>query len=185
MSDRLHEAAEALLHRIDAIAEEGGWDQPPRLYAVVTPDRDEASEQPLRAIEVHQFMDLSIEGNDTLDVLGALVDAFRRRQSAEGRVRLPEGFYGWAVLLEAWMLRLPEGAMEPGLELGQPLEEHPDRIEVRLIYCTTVDAEVIGLSRERGFDPELVDPDHIAEDGGRVPSLMRELADLSRQEEVA
>jgi hypothetical protein len=185
VSDRLRAAAETLLRRIDAIAEEGGWDQPPRLYAVVAPEGDEAAAQPLRAVEVHQFMDLTVEGNDTLDVLGALVDAFRRRQLEEGRVRLPEGFYGWAVLLEAWMLHLPEGAIEPGLELDQPLEEHPDRVEVRLIYCTTVDGEVIGLSRERGLGPEVVNADSIAEDGGRVPSLMRDLADLSRQEEVA
>jgi hypothetical protein len=185
VSDRLRTAAEALLGRIDAIAEEGGWDQPPRLYAVVTPEGDEASSPPLRAIEVHQFMDLTVEGNDTLDVLGALVDAFRQRQAAEGRVRMPQGFYGWAVLLEAWMLRIPEGAIGPDLPLEQPLERHPDRVEVRLIYCTTVDGEVIGLSRERGLDPQMVDTDRIAEDGGRVPRLMRELADLSRQEEVA
>lgn len=185
MSDRLRAAAEALLRNIDAIAEEGGWDQPPRLYAVVAPEADEGSDRPLRAIEVHQFMDLTVEGNDTLDVLGALVDAFRRRQNTEGRVDMPHGFYGWAVLLEAWMVHLPEGAIEPDLELDHPLEQHPDRVEVRLIYCTTVDGEVIGVSRERGSDPELVDPEHIAEDGGRVPRLMRELADLSRQEEVA
>jgi hypothetical protein len=86
----------------------------------------------------------------------------------------PELLYGVAFVTEAWMIRSEkdEGITEEEKQLLQErrLYQHPDRIEIRFIYCASADGATLTLCHERdGIAEAQTDPERMS---GNIPDLL-------------
>lgn len=151
-----------------------GWDQPPRLYALV-PTAELVQREPALADRLSAQLAAQPDGFTPIEQEGLAPD--RPLEELLGEIIWPDTVAGCAAVLERVMLPpdaeddLPEGTDE----LMRFVADHPDRREVRLIAAVTRNAERHSAVRARGADdaPLLEGPD-------LVPALLDRLSQTLR-----
>lgn len=128
-----------------------GWDQPPRLYALV-PTADLVEREPALAESLSAQLEAQPDGFTSIEQDGLPPD--RPLEEVLDGIEWPDAVAGCAVVVERVML--PPDAEEhlpaDDDELAAFVATHPDRREVRLIGAVTRDGE--GHSAVRARDPE-------------------------------
>ncbi|MBM6545721.1 hypothetical protein JNO54_06150 [Janibacter sp. YIM B02568] len=146
-----------------------GWDQAPRVFALVETAELLAAEPGLR--ETMSVTDL---------VPGAITaieqEGYARTSSIEsllGRLAWPDTVHGAAVALERVVV--PPGAErdlpEDPTEAAEQLAQHPDRQDVRLLVAVHRDGRAICLLRQRAHDSD----DRVAMGEDIAPGLVHAL----------
>lgn len=146
-----------------------GWDQPPRLFALV-PTADLLKREP------HLAAGLTVSDQ----IAGALTaieqEELPTTESIEtllGQIAWPESVEGCAIVVERLVV-------PPDAERGLPddrdaavaaLAEHPDRRDVRLLAAATRDGRSICLLRQRDHDRD----DRVATGSDIAPGLVEAL----------
>jgi len=179
--------AEALWH-IDNEMEEIGWDQDAMLFAVMIHRVDDFGPLGLPGalggvINLMPFpaWELALAGAPSpTDALGFMAGMVGLAPKPMREVTFPpDEFYGLAFATEAWILRPPMDGQElspSAIEAMQSgsISEHPDRVEVRLIYCLPKDGGAPAvLSHERDGIVEALDDTVTI--GGAIPGCLKEL----------
>jgi hypothetical protein len=150
-----------------------GWDQPPRLYALV-PTAELVEQEPALAEQLSVHLNAQPDGFTSIEQDGLPPD--RQLEDVLGEIEWPETVAGCVAVVERVMLppeaeeQLPDDADE----LVAFVAEHPDRREVRLIAAVTRDGERHSAVRARTPDdaPLLEGPDLVP---GLVDHLTRTL----------
>ncbi|MDN5852675.1 MAG: PPA1309 family protein [Actinomycetia bacterium] len=151
---------------VEAHAAEEGWDQPPRLYALV-PTGELVRAEPAMA----QSLDLDADADE--DALTPVAqDALAPDRPFEDtlqQIMWPAGVSGCAAVVERLML--PPGA-EADLpdetdELATYAAEHPERQDVRIVVGVTRSGDVHCAVRTHN------NPDDLLEGPDLVPALSR------------
>lgn len=148
---------------------QGGWDQPPRLFALVETAELVAAEPSLR------------DSMDVTDVLPGALTAIEQEgvartsdvESLLGRLAWPETVHGAAIALERVVV--PAGAerdlpADPAAATEQ-LAQHPDREDIRLLVAVHRDGRAICLLRQRSNDSD----DRVATGEDIAPGLVHAL----------
>lgn len=178
MLDRIHESLRTLEHDLN----EGGWDQPSKLYVV-----EEAWPYFVKTIDFH---DHPCEILDQLPVLN--------KDNARGLV----------LATEAWQVAIPQEMIDElyrtidgqeGVNLSEEEKDtlikeaikrahtivrpsqHPNRIESRFITCLLKDGTTIVLARKRGEDAEFMPEAEKFE--GRIYDSMKRVLGLEATQE--
>jgi len=156
---------EAVLE-VEAHAAEGGWDRPPRLFALV-PTADLIEREPALAAA----LGLQDDGRESLTAVEQDdVPADADLESVLARIMWPEEVHGCAAVVERLVLppaadtHLPE---DPG-EAERYAAEHPDREEVRIVAAATRTGSTYCTVRLRRHD----DPQSVIEAPDLVPTLL-------------
>ncbi len=160
---------------IEAHVSEAGWDQAPRLYALV-PTADLLAQEPALAVQ------LGIEGEPEPGSLTSVeqesLPAGRSLEDALTHLMWPEQVIGCAVVVERIMLppEVEDELPEDDDALLEFVAQHPDRQEVRLVAAVTRGGAVHSAVRARTPEdsallegPELVP--------GLIAQLQQTLAD--------
>lgn len=170
-------ARECLWH-VDAAMERVGWDQPPLLLAVFAREGATSGAALVAMTSLPGWQRALDKGEDMQQVLWIMAQVYRTAPpelKAEAVSSL--GFYGLALVSEAWMLRPgPDGRLtDEAIKHSEDhtIHDHPDRVEARLIHLSAVDGTEVMLTHERDGIAELIDtPD------GAIPELMAELVQV-------
>jgi hypothetical protein len=146
-----------------------GWDQPPRLFALV-PTADLLTREPQLAAGL--TVSDQIEGALTAIEQEDLPDT-DSIESLLGQIAWPETVVGCAIVVERLVVppeaerELPEDREAAVAELA----EHPDRRDVRLLAAATRDGSSICLLRQREHDSD----DRVATGSDIAPGLVAAL----------
>lgn len=155
---------------IEAHVSTAGWDQPPRLYALVR-TADLIEREPALAEQLGAALAAEPEGLTTIEQ--EALDPERPLEDLLMDIEWPDAVFGCAVALERLML--PPGAEadlpDDPTALLEAAAAHPDRQEVRLLAAVTRDGQRHCAVRARTPDgaPLLEGPD-------LVPGLTEALA---------
>ena len=145
---------------VEAHVAADGWDQPPRLYALV-PTADLVAREPGLVEQLSAQLETQPDGFTSIEQDGLPSD--RPLEDALGGIEWPEAVAGCAVVLERVMLPPEAEAALPADEdeLAAFVAGHPDRREVRLVGAVTRDGERHSAVRAREPDdaPLLEGPD--------------------------
>lgn len=150
-----------------------GWDQPPRLYALV-PTAELVVKEPTLAERLSAQLDAQPDGFTSIEQDGLPPD--RPLEDVLGEIEWPDAVAGCVAVVERVMLP-PEAEDELPDDMYEMLAfvaEHPQRREVRLIAAVTRDGERHSAVRAREPDdaPLLEGPDLVP---GLVDHLTRTL----------
>lgn len=155
---------------IDATLTGSGWDQPPRLYALVDTGRLLAQEPSLAST-----LGLSDEGGGFTAVEQEPLTAEQSFEEVLAEIEWPPEVDGCAAAVER--LVLPPSAEESLPDDSDQMREyaarHPDRQEVRIVAAVLRDGTAHCALRVRGHDA----PQDLVEGPALVPGLVRLLAD--------
>lgn len=187
--------AEALWH-IDAEADLHGWDQDAALYAVmIHPFKD--------PVQIEEMGDKVAAGLIELMPMPAWEMVFENAPNTRSALKMmahmlsmappelkeltfPSDFYGLAFVTEAYVLKAPRledgepdpeivARIEAEMQAGS-IAEHPDRIEIRFIYCVSKDGTAAALSHERdGIAEALTDGNMIGAIPDRLAEIIKEI----------
>lgn len=160
---------------IEAHVAEAGWDQGPRLYALVA-TADLLAKEPALAEQ------LGIEGEPSPGALTSVeqdsLPADRSLEDALTQLMWPEQVLGCAAVVERIMLppEVEDDLPDDPEELLEFVAAHPDRQEVRLVAAVTRDGSVHSAVRARApQDSDLLEgPDLVP---GLIAQLQHTLAD--------
>ena len=128
----------------------GGWDQPPRLFALATNSALLAGE-PALADQLH--------GADPSGISAIEQEGMPRTSSIESML----GRLAWPAEVEGVLLAIERIVVPPEAENDLPhspeqaaevLAAHPDRRDVRLVVAVLRDGEQICLLRQREYDED-------------------------------
>jgi hypothetical protein len=137
----------ALVTEIERHLAESGWDQPPRLYALVNTGDLRASEPNLADMLADSDPDgLTPVEQDPIE--GEVADLLPR-------IEWPDAVLGAAVVDE--VLMLPDGAVADrpeGTDEVEWAQRHPDQRDVRIVVGVLRSGERAGTIRIRGADAE-------------------------------
>lgn len=154
---------------VETHAAEQGWDQPPRLYALV-PTAELVAQEPAMAEQ------LGLEPDPQPDSLTPVAQdelpADRSFEDTLAGIMWPPQVTGCAAVLERLMLP-PEAEQDlPDDEeaLRSYAAEHPQRQDVRIVVAVTRDGRVHCTVRGRAADAELIEGPDL------VPALARLLS---------
>jgi hypothetical protein len=163
-------ALRAAVREIDTHAAESGWDQPPRLFALV-PTTDLLSREPGLA------QALGVDAAEPEALTPVEQDQFAADQPLEEtlpRIMWPAEVFGCAAVVERLVLptsaedELPEEADAARAYAGK----HPQREEVRIVAAATRDGTTYCALRMRAHD----DAGSVLEGPDLVPALLELLA---------
>ncbi len=166
----------AAVREIEAHVAEEGWDQPPRLYALV-PTADLVVREPALAEAM---------GLDEAGAAGTLTPVEQDRMPADrsmeqflGSVMWPAEVFGCAAVIERVVLPSPaEEAMPAEQEAAEKYAaEHPDRQEVRIVAGATRDGTTYCTLRVRSRD----EAGSVLESPDLVPGLLELLRSTLEQ----
>lgn len=194
---------EQMCRRIETIVNEGGWDQKPVYYAfsvIQDPGTLSMLETVLDAGEERDLANpvagaLGVQevpfpepcyGDPATGMMGML-QALAELQNDDRATLVkfldtlvPDNFYGFGLVSEAWTLpkSMPEEEAKV-VSRERMMHVHPDRIELRNLFVATVDARVVSLVRHRGEFPTYheYDPSQDWIDG-RISTAVRLYTDL-------
>ena len=166
----------AAVREIEVHVSEDGWDQPPRLYALV-PTADLVVREPALAAAM---------GLDEATATGSLTPVEQDRMPADRSmeqflrsVMWPAEVSGCAAVVERVVLPPPAEGDLP--EDQQAVEEyaaaHPDREEVRIVAAATRDGATYCALRTRSRD----EPRSVVESPDLVPGLLELLRSTLEQ----
>lgn len=136
---------------IESHAAEEGWDQPPRLFALV-PTAQIAESEPAMAEQLG--LDADAGPDDLTPVLQDELPVDRAFEDTLQQIMWPPQVSGCAAVLERLMLppeaedSLPEG----GEQLASYAAEHPARQDVRIVVAVTRDGAVHCAVRAKAND---------------------------------
>lgn len=144
-----------------------GWDQPPRLFALV-PTRELLQHEP-------QLAEMLAEAD--LDGLTPVEQEPFEEDVAEvlARIEWPPAVAGCAIVNEVFLL--PDGAVAErpeGTAESDWAESHPDRRDVRIVVAVVRDGERASVLRVRGREGE---EDEVVAAPDLVPNLSAALLD--------
>ena len=174
-ADELSEGQAALvaaLMELERHVREGGWDQPPRLFALVLTDELLASEPQLAD-------QLGLRGSAQGALGGGLTAIEQEEFGASGSllddlaaVEWPETVFGCAISVERTFLpaRFEEGIPDDPAEAATFVAQHAERQEVRVL---------VGVDRaghQHGVARLVSQPDELLAAENLVPGLTRALA---------
>lgn len=171
------DALAAALIELERHVGEGGWDQAPRLFALVNTDSVIAAEPQLAA---QLGLRGSAEGGHPDALTAVEQDHFRPGEDLLedlAAIFWPETVHGCALSLESTFL--PPGAEadipdDPDLA-AQYVSTHEDRLELRVVIGVDRDGHTHGVARMRSEPDELLgSPDLVP---GLTDALIRTLAD--------
>jgi hypothetical protein len=154
---------------VEAHVAADGWDQPPRLYALV-PTAQLVEHEPALAESLSAQLEAQPDGFTSIEQDGLPPD--RSFETLLGEIEWPDTVAGCAAVVERVMLP-PEAEDElPDEEdaLTAFVAEHPDRRDVRLVAAVTRDGERHSAVRAR--DPQ---DSPILEGPDLVPGLLDRL----------
>ena len=150
-----------------------GWDQPPRLYALV-PTADLVEHEPALAERLSAQLEAQPDGFTSIEQDGLPPD--RPLEDVLAEIEWPDAVAGCVAVVERVMLPPEAEAQLPDDEdaLMAFVAEHPDRREVRLVAAVTRDGERHSAVRARAPHdaPLLEGPDLVP---GLVDQLTRTL----------
>ncbi|YAL84051.1 PPA1309 family protein [Dermacoccaceae bacterium W4C1] len=145
----------------------GGWDQPPRLFAIAR-NADIASREPALAA---QLADVDPDAYSTIEQEGL---------PAEVSVEETLGRLAWPPQVDGVALALEQIVVPPEAEQDLPqdpekatraLAAHPDREDVRLLVAVLRDGDAVCLLRQRSQDSD----DRVAISQDLAPGLIQAL----------
>jgi hypothetical protein len=194
-------AAEVLWH-VDAKAEEIGWDNAaPQLYAVLIHRppaeiamalaREAGAPADADGLQVALFeldqlpgwplvLDRSPSTASAINMMAMCVEQMPAvlRTSMYDLDKL----YGLVLVSEAWMVRsieIDEAERQGVLAKARShhLDEHPDRIEVRMTYCVSKAGTMSLLMHERDGIAEITTGERAARMQGAMPTVLRRLVE--------
>lgn len=162
---------------VEAHVSSAGWDQPPRLYALVR-TADLVAAEPALADQLAVSLRDDPDGYTTIEQEELPAD--QPLEDVLDDLEWPDAVHGCAVVLERIMLPPEAEADLPDnpVELVQAVAEHPQRREVRLVAAVSRDGDRHSAVRSR---PVLVDgaaSDGHSSDGEQVASELLEGPDL-------
>jgi hypothetical protein len=146
----------------------GGWDQPPRLFAVVATARLLEAEPRLRdQLDTDEADALSAIEQDDLPEAATI-------EELVGRLAWPPEVDGVALAVERVVLPPSAAADLPGdpHEAAAAAAQHPDRADVRLLVAVLRDGQSTCLLRQRAHDRD----DLVAMGADIAPGLTEALA---------
>lgn len=145
---------------------EAGWDQPPRLFALVR-TAELVARQPELADQVGDGADGSLT---PIEQDGVPTDDF---ESALTHLTWPDEVHGCAAVIERIMVppEAEEGLPDDPAEAAAALAAHPDRQEVRLVAAVLRGGTSHSAVRRRGAAEERPDSD-LLEGPDLVPGLV-------------
>ena len=165
---------DAIVSEIERHHDDTGWDQPPRLYALV-PTRDLIANEPDLA---ERLKDSDPDGLTPVEQEPIEDDDVAKFLAG---IEWPPAVHGCALVNEVFLL--PDGAVEErpeGADESDWAEAHPDRRDVRLAVAVTRDGGKASVLRIRGRDGE-ADEVIAAED--LVPNLALALFETFPEEQ--
>jgi hypothetical protein len=137
-----------------------GWDQPPRLYAIV-PTAQLVEREPALAAQLSAQLELQPDGFTSIEQDGLPPDRLLEEVLAE--IEWPDAVAGCVAVVERVMLppEAEDALPDDPAELMAFASEHPDRREVRLVAAVTRAGERHSAVRAREPDdaPLLEGPD--------------------------
>ena len=137
-----------------------GWDQPPRLYAIV-PTAQLVEHEPALADQLSAQLELQPDGFTSIEQDGLPPD--RPLEEVLAEIEWPDAVAGCVAVVERVMLppEAEEALPDDPAELMTFASEHPDRREVRLVAAVTRAGERHSAVRAREPDdaPLLEGPD--------------------------
>lgn len=136
---------------VEAHVAADGWDQPPRLYALV-PTAVLVEHEPALAERLASQLEAHPDGYTSIEQDGLPLD--RPLEEALAAIEWPEAVAGCAVVVERVMLppEAEENLPEDEDRLEAYVAGHPDRQDVRLVGAVTRDGERHSAVRAR--EPE-------------------------------
>lgn len=163
---------------IESFVSGQGWDQPPRLFALVE-TRQLLETQPELAASA---------GLDPQAQAGALTSVEQESPMEQPleelleRIVWPEPVSGCVAVLERLVLppEVDEEIPEDPAEAGEFARTHPQREEVRLVAGVTRDGETFCALRMRSHD----DDESVVDGSDLVPGLLALLADTFDEEDT-
>ena len=177
--------AKEILWHADAKMEDAGWDQPSQLWLVVyrTIKPGEAAVCGLLPLPGWEMVRSSFA--DIQSQLGFMVDALRNCPPAIRLKAMPgvDDLFGVALCCEAYKLDSGRNASQEQLDQmdkvarAHTIHEHPNRVEIRIIYLAPLDGPEAVLTHEKGGIAELLDDrdEDRPSYAGEVPRLLKEL----------
>lgn len=147
----------------------GGWDQPPRLFALVPTDDLVAREPQLAAgLTVSDQVDGALTAIEQEELPEA--DSI---ESLLGQLAWPETVQGCAIVVERLVVppEAERGLPDDHESALEALAAHPDRRDVRLLAAATRDGRSICLLRQREHDSD----DKVATGPDIAPGLVAAL----------
>jgi len=160
-------ALRAAVREIEVHVAEEGWDQPPRLYALV-PTADLVVREP--ALAASMGLDEAAAAGSLTPVEQDRMPADRSMEQFLGSVMWPAEVLGCAAVVERVVL--PPPAEESLPEDPRAVEEyaagHPDREEVRIVAAATRDGATYCALRMRSRDERA----SVVESPDLVPGLL-------------
>lgn len=172
---KIEKALLLLENDIDAL----GWDQPPRLYAVLGDDEDPYLELAFTFPEGHpvdHMRQMVAQGKFSPEVKGCVVATEGWRHPTMEDLQKTDA---WEVITRsARSANVPEDQIEEkgrmALEYANSMmrpAENPYRVEIRNVVVVMRDGRVFGVHRDRGSAAEVME----GKIGGRVDSAMQAL----------
>lgn len=146
---------------------DGGWDQPPRLFALVSAEEILAA-QPELAGQIGEPGSFTPVEQDGLDLERPIEDLLPT-------IMWPDAVQGCAVAVERVMLppEVEESLPEDPTELAQVAAQHPQRREVRIVAAVLRDGSAHSTVRARGESSSAVPEEPLLEGPELVPALTR------------
>ncbi len=136
---------------VEAHVAADGWDQPPRLYALV-PTAELVEREPALAKSLAAHLEAQPDGFTSIEQEG--LPASWSIEEALGGIEWPDAVAGCAVVVERVMLPPEAEAALPDdeEELAAFVAAHPDRRDVRLVAAVTRSGDVHSAVRAREPD---------------------------------
>ncbi len=156
---------------LEAHAAAFGWDQPPRLYALV-PTSELAAAEPALAAQLG--IDRLSAGGTFTPIEQEDLPADRPLEQLLQEIGWPAQVAGCAVVLERVVLPSSVEAELPaaGADLSRVAGEHPEREEVRMAAAATRDGRGHCVVRLRAYDRD----DAVLDGPSLIPGLLTQLA---------
>ncbi len=149
----MNEALSALVREIEEHVDEGGWDQPARLFALV-PTHELLEQEPRLASVLG--VGTGLEEGGITPVEQEELPAYATLEELLAGIAWPEGVLGAAIAVERLVLppEAEEGLPDDEQEALLVLADHPGRQEVRLAVAVLRDgSRACALRLRRAGDP--------------------------------
>jgi hypothetical protein len=177
---------EGMARTVEEALNDEGWNQPPRLFSVLTEDdKPSWGTDSIRLFRIQQwpsFAKLMGDGRiDPVGVLEGMAALYRMDPAEEAKDLMRKGFYGWLLSIEGWTLK-GEGAhqaeavalLAQRLESeGIPFETHPLAVESRYVIVATP-SRLLVLIHYRNQETEIWEGTMELGSGSRLVEVMKE-----------
>ena len=173
-SEPIDPALRSAVREIEAHVAASGWDQPPRLYALV-PTGDLVSREPHLAAAMGLDTGADVETEALTPVEQEDVPPDQPLEAVLGRIMWPAEVFGAAAVVERLVLPPQADAELPTEQeaAAHYAAEHPDRQEVRIVAGATRAGSTYCALRMRAHDDAL----SVVESPDLVPSLLQLVRD--------